>query len=240
MVSEFAKPIRSLNGGLIVSCQAPAGSPMHDPQVIAALAQASINQGAVAVRLDTPEHVRAVREKISAPILGLWKQQIPGYEVYITPQFHHARAISEAGADIIAIDATIRDRPGGETVASLIGSIHRELNKPVMADVDSLAVAIAAARAGADLIGTTLYSYTPQTSHQKPPGWELLTQIRQTLDLPVLCEGGIASAEMARRAIDLGAYAVVVGTAITGVDVQVNAYTTAIQVSQPSGDSLIA
>jgi N-acylglucosamine-6-phosphate 2-epimerase len=197
---------------------------MHDPLVITAMAQAAIDRGAVGVRLDTPAHVQAVRQRITSPIIGLWKQQIPGFEVYITPQFHHAAAIATAGADIIAIDATLRQRPNGETVESLIQQIHTQLGKAVMADVDTLEAAIAAENAGADLVGTTLYGYTPASQQHKPPGFDLLTQMVKTLQVPVICEGGIASPQMARRAIDLGAYAVVVGTAITGIDLQVQAY----------------
>lgn len=220
--------IPSLQRGLIVSCQAPVESPIHDPIVITAMAQASVNQGAVGVRLDTPEHVAAVRSCLSVPIIGLWKQQIPGFEVYITPQFHHAQAIATAGADIIAIDATCRDRPEGETLESLISRIHTELGKLVMADVDTLESGLAAAQAGADLIGTTLYGYTAATKHLKPPGFELLNQLVTSLSVPIICEGGIAAPEMARQAIAAGAYAVVVGTAITGVDLQVRAYQAAL------------
>ncbi len=224
--------IRSLQGGLVVSCQAPIASPLHEPNVIAAIAQAAVNQGAVGVRIDTPAHVEAVRHKVSAPIIGLWKRisesdmsdGMPGFEVYITPQFCHAKAIALAGADIIAIDATLRDRPGRETVQSLIAQIHQELGKPVMADVDTLEAAIAAAAAGADLVGTTLYSYTYATRAFTPPGFDLLRALVKHLNLPILCEGGISSPVMARRAIDLGADGVVVGTAITGIEAQVKAY----------------
>ncbi len=215
--------LRTIAHGLIVSCQAPVDSPLHDPSVIAAIAQAAVNQGAVGVRIDTPTHISAVRQRVQVPIIGLWKQQIPGFSVYITPQFHHAAAVAEAGADIIAIDATLRDRPGGETVAGLIARIHAELGKPVMADVDTLAGAIGAVQAGADLIATTLYGYTEETQHLSPPGFNLLTELTQ-LPPPAICEGGIASPQMARRALDLGAYAVVVGTAITGIDAHVKAY----------------
>ncbi|MBL1173926.1 N-acetylmannosamine-6-phosphate 2-epimerase [Pantanalinema sp. GBBB05] len=223
-MSVGAPMIPSLYRGLIVSCQAPAESPMHNPIVITAMAQASVNQGAVGIRLDTPAHVAAVRSCLSVPIIGLWKQQMPGFDVYITPQFHHAQAIAEAGADVIAIDATLRDRPGGETLASLISQIHTDLGKLVMADVDTLEAGIAAAKAGADLIGTTLYGYTAATSQLKPPGFDLLNQLVTALTVPIICEGGIASPAQARQAIDAGAYAVVVGTAITGIDLQVQAY----------------
>ena len=220
--------IQNLSRGLVVSCQAPVDSPLHDPVVIAAIALASVEQGAVAVRIDTPAHISAVREKVNLPIIELWKQKLPGFDVYITPQFHHAAAIAQAGADIIAIDATPRNRPEGETVTSLITRIHKELNKPVMADVDTFEAACAAVQAGADLVATTLYGYTPRTNHLNPPGFELLAQMVKKLEVPAICEGGISSPGMARRALDLGAYAVLVGTAITGIDYQVKMYQQAI------------
>lgn len=228
MTSTSFSAIQTLYKGLVVSCQAPANSPLHDPIVIAAIAEAAVNQGAVGVRIDTPAHVEAVRQQVSVPIIGLWKRQIPGYDVYITPQFEQARAIAAAGADIIAIDATLRDRPNHETVAHLIERIHQDLGKLVMADVDTLEAAIEAAAAGADLVGTTLYGYTAATHHLTPPGFDLLTQMVEKLGIPVICEGGIASPQMARQAIDRGAYAVVVGTAITGIDLLVQAYQQAI------------
>src|SRR5919199_1194601 len=242
MVANSKSQIQGLSNGLIVSCQAPIDSPLHDPLVIAAMAQASVNQGAVAVRIDTPAHVAAVRRQCpTTPIIGLWKQQLPGFDVYITPQFHHAEAIAEAGADIIAIDATLRQRPEGETVETLIARIHDELGKLVMADVDTIEnaicatqqrFAIASRKAGADIVGTTLYGYTAQTQHLSPPGFDLLSQIVEQLDVPVICEGGIASAQMAQEALKRGAYAVVVGTAITGIDLQVKAYQQAILIAQ--------
>jgi len=227
-MSNFSSVIQSLRG-LVISCQAPVDSPLYEPMVIAAIAQASINQGAAGVRVDNPAHVEAVRQRVSSPIIGLWKQMILGFEVYITPQFEQARAIAQAGADVIAIDATLRDRPGGETVADLIQRIHTKLEKPVMADVDSLEAAIAAVKAGADLVGTTLYGYTAQTKHLTPPGFDLLEQMVKNLNVPIICEGGIASAEMASRAIELGAFSVVVGTAITGIDLQVKAYRSQVE-----------
>ncbi len=220
--------IQMLNKGLIVSCQAPADSPMYEPMVIAAMAQAAVNNGAVGVRIDTPNHIRAVREKVQVPIIGLWKQVITGSDVYITPQFHHAMAVAAAGADIIAINATTRKRPGGEQLADIIARIHQELGKPVMADVDTIEAAKLSIEAGADIVGTTLFGYTGETKHLSPPGWELLRQMVEELEVPAICEGGIASPQMARQALDMGAYAVVVGTAITGIDLQVKAYRLAL------------
>jgi len=223
----MTQKIQTLRNGLIVSCQAPTDSPLHNPLIIAAMAQAAVNQGAVAVRIDSPAHIEAFRrQNATILIIGLWKQQLTG-EVYITPQFEHAVQVAAAGADIIAIDATQRQRPGGEKVENLIAEIHSKLGKLVMADVDTMENAIAAGQAGADLIGTTLYGYTPQTQHLTPPGFELLTELVK-LKVPAICEGGIASPQMAQQALKLGAYAVVVGTAITGIDLQVKAYQQAL------------
>jgi N-acylglucosamine-6-phosphate 2-epimerase len=215
--------------GLIVSCQAPTDSPLHDPIVIAAMARSAINQGASGVRIDTPSHIAAVRQQISAPIIGIWKQQLPGCEIYITPRFEDARAIADAGSDIIAIDATLRNRPlPEEDLKTFIARIHSELGKLVMADVDTIEAAIAAAQAGADTVATTLFGYTFETKHLRPPGFELLAEIIKKINVPVICEGGISSPEMAKKALDIGAKAVVVGTDITGIDNKVAAYKVAI------------
>lgn len=223
----MTQKIPRLRNGLIVSCQAPTDSPLHNPLIIAAIAQAAVNQGAVAVRIDTPAHIEAFRrQNASTLIIGLWKQQLEGSEVYITPQFEHAAQVAAAGADIIALDATQRQRPQGEKLEVIIAQIHSQ-GKLVMADVDTIENAIASQQAGADLIGTTLYGYTPQTKHLTPPGFELLTELVK-LKAPAICEGGIASPQMAQQALKLGAYAVVVGTAITGIDLQVKAYQQAL------------
>ena len=224
----FDTVLDQLRGGLIVSCQAPADSPLHDPVVIGAMAAAAVNQGAIAVRIDSPAHIAAVRERVTVPIIGLWKQVIPGSEVYITPQFHHAQAGAEAGADVIAIDATARPRPGGETLADLVQQIHDQLQKPVMADIDTLASAQAAVAAGVDILGTTLYGYTTDTQQCEPPGFELLSNLIDQCSVPCICEGGIASPTAAQQALKLGAAAVVVGTAITGIDILAQRYQAAI------------
>jgi N-acylglucosamine-6-phosphate 2-epimerase len=170
-----------------------------------------------------------VGEKVQVPIIGLWKQIITGSDVYITPLYYHAVAVAQAGADIIAIDATTRNRPGNEKLIDIITSIHEKLEKPVMADVDTYEAAKLAVDAGADIVGTTLFGYTAATQNYSPPGWELLTQIVDNLDIFVICEGGIASPEMAKKALDLGADAVVVGGAITGIDLLVKAFHSALE-----------
>ena len=216
-----------LNKGLIVSVQAPWGSPMRDPDVIASMAEASLRNGAVGVRLESPEHIGAVRRRCpEALIIGLWKCTFPDSSVYITPGWREIQAVWSAGADVIALDATERVRPSGQSLADLIQRARQELRAPLMADVDSVQNGLTAASLGCDWIGTTLYGYTETTSDQTPPGLELLPDLRRALEPSVrlICEGGIASPEVAQAALNSGADNVVVGTAITGIDLQVAAY----------------
>lgn len=225
----MALTLSTLQAGLIVSCQAPPDSPLHNPTIIAAMAQAAINQGAVGIRVDSPAHVQAVRQRLpETPIIGLWKQVSQDSDVYITPQFHHAAAIAQAGADIIALDATERPRPQGETLAEIVQRVQAEFGTAIMADIDCLDAAYNAAKLGIEIIGTTLYGYTAATEGQPPPAWNLLKDIVATCPGFIICEGGIASPEMARQALELGANAVVVGTAITGIDHLVQRYHKAI------------
>ena len=216
-----------LNKGLIVSVQAPLGSPMRDPDVIAAMAEASLRNGAIGVRLESPEHIGAVRRRCpEALIIGLWKCTFPDSSVYITPGWREIQAVWSAGADVIALDATERFRPEGQLLADLVQRARQELRATLMADVDSVQNGLNAAALGCDWIGTTLYGYTETTSGRTPPGLELLPDLRRGLESSVrlICEGGIASPGIARSALDAGADNVVVGTAITGVDLQVAAY----------------
>lgn len=216
-----------LKGGLIVSVQAPEGSPMRHPDVIAAMAEASLRNGAAGVRLESPEHIGAVRNRCpDALIIGLWKRMIPESAVYITPRWDDIATVWAAGADVIALDATARPRPNQEDLAELIQRAKNDLGAPLMADVDSIDNGLIAASLGCEWVGTTLYGYTEQTAQQTPPGYGLLSPLRDQLpdDVTLICEGGIQSPGSASEALGHGADLVVVGTAITGVDLQVADY----------------
>lgn len=218
---------QKLMGGLIVSVQAPEGSPMREVAVITAMAEASLNQGARGVRLESPEHIGAVRRRCpDALIVGLWKRNFSDSPIYITPGWEEIQTVWAAGADVVALDATDRPRPGGQRLETLIQRCTMELGAPLMADVDSIASGLHAARLGCSWIGTTLFGYTQPTCGIAPPAWELLPPLRQQLseEVSLICEGGIACSNQAKRALREGADAAVVGTAITGVDQLVKGY----------------
>jgi N-acylglucosamine-6-phosphate 2-epimerase len=211
--------LEKLRGGLIVSCQAPAGSPLARPEIIAALAETAEQNGAVGLRIDSPGHVRAVKERTSVPVLGIYKIVTDSSEVYITPTFDAAKQIITAGADLVALDATPRPRPHGETFEQIVSQIRSVFGTLVMADVAVYDDGMRAAEiAGVDVVSTTLSGYTAETNHLKSPDFELVERLASNASVPVICEGRLRSVDDVQRAFDCGAFAVVVGGAITGVD----------------------
>jgi N-acylglucosamine-6-phosphate 2-epimerase len=214
--------IKRMGGTLLVSCQAAEGEPLCDPSHIKALALSAIMGGAGGLRLEGKDNIAAVRSATKLPIVGLAKSSsVPESarikSVYITATFAEAEAIAKAGSDIIAIDATGRPRPDGLTLPDLIAKIHKELGKPVMADISTLLEGQNAVAAGADLVSTTLYGYTEETKlpGDAPPAAELLRALVKSIAVPVILEGRVWQPEEVRRAFVDGAYAVVVGSAIT-------------------------
>jgi N-acylglucosamine-6-phosphate 2-epimerase len=205
----------TLSRGLIVSCQALPDEPLFGAQHMAAMARAAQMGGAVGIRANGPADIAAIRAAVDLPMIGLFKQDIPGCEVRITPTLAHADQVANAGADIIAFDATWRARPGHLTVKALIDHIHTKLNKMALADVATIGEGQEAVEAGADFVATTLSGYTAYSPSQPGPDFALLERLVKQLHLPVIAEGRIATPEQAAQALKLGAYAVVVGGAIT-------------------------
>ncbi len=207
--------IAALHGGLIVSCQALPDEPLFGAEHMAAMARAAVIGGAIAIRANGPADIAAIRAAVALPIIGLFKDDLPGCEVRITPALEHADKIAEAGADFIAIDATPRARPRNLSVKRLIEHIHEKLNRLVLADVSTLEEGLEAARCGADLVATTLSGYTAYSPSQADPDFDLLEGLAGKLNIPVIAEGRISTPEQAAQALKRGAYAVVVGGAIT-------------------------
>lgn len=207
-------PSSSALAGLIVSCQARVDNPLHGPVHMAAMARAAEAGGAAGLRANGADDVAAIRAASTLPIIGIAKRWTDGFEVYITPSFADASAIAAAGADWIALDATPRRRDG-EPVAALIARIRRELGRPVFADVSTVEEGVAAARAGADAVATTLAGYTPHSRKTSGPDFELIRELVAAIAVPVVAEGRFWSPDEVAQAFALGARAVVVGTAIT-------------------------
>jgi len=203
-----------LHRQLIVSCQANHDSPLREPHVITALAVAALAGGARALRLCGAEHIRAVRAVTELPIIGLTKTRRDDTDAYITPTPAEAAAVAHAGAQIVAFDATQRPRP--HTVTELVHTIHGA-GALALADVSTLREAGAALEAGADLISTTLSGYTPSSPQQDTPDWALMRALGHA-GIPFIAEGRLRTPQDAAHALQLGAYAVVVGSAITRPD----------------------
>jgi N-acetylmannosamine-6-phosphate 2-epimerase / N-acetylmannosamine kinase len=208
-----AESLAALAGRLIVSCQAPETDPFHAPDLMARFAQTAIAGGAAGIRANSPEDVRAIRNVTSAPIIGLQKRIYSDGRVLITPSFEDAVRLVEAGTDIIALDCTARGQKAG--AFDRIRRIRAELGVPVLADIATVEEAQAAAAAGADIVASTMRGYTDETAsitHFQP---EFIAALVAAVDIPVLAEGRIQSPAEAARAIAAGAWAVIVGSAIT-------------------------
>ncbi|GAA1533595.1 MULTISPECIES: N-acetylmannosamine-6-phosphate 2-epimerase [Brevibacterium] len=203
-----------LRGSLIVSAQAYPGEPMRDPRTTAQVAASVVAGGAAAVRVQGLSDIQATRSAVETPVIGLWKDGAS--EVVITPTYQHAYAVALAGAHVVALDGTRRQRPDGLTLTETIDRLHEETNALVMADCGSLDDARSATEAGADFIGTTLAGYSGERPKTTGPDLELLQQIREAELGPMLVgEGRIHSPSDAASVLAAGAEAVVVGTAIT-------------------------
>ncbi len=204
----------AIRGGIIISCQAVHGDPTYGTPFMVAFALAAKQGGAAGIRCNGPEDVAAIKKATGLPIIGIWKRPCSdGLGHIITPTFEDARAVKEAGADIIAIDVTDRSRPGGVDAVTLVQRIHSELGALVMADCCDLAQAVRAEQAGANITATTL-AFPPGLGPYEP-NLPLLRQMCKTVHVPVIAEGQYWDTEHVRRAFEAGVWAVVIGSAVT-------------------------
>lgn len=207
--------IQSLKGKLIVSVQAYPGEPLRTPEIMASMSRACELGGAAAIRCQGLADIAAIKGRVEVPVIGLWKDGHEG--VYITPTLRHARACVAAGADIVAIDATDRPRPDGKAVEDTLVPLKEE-GVLTMADCATIEDIRRAVALGFDIVSTTLSHGTAaiDCGLADGPDLPLLRQATAEFpDLPVVCEGRVHTPVEARAAIDAGAWAVVVGTAIT-------------------------
>ncbi len=204
--------IEQLKGKLIVSCQAYMGEPMRHPETMAQIARAAELGGAAAIRCQGLSDIAAIKGRVEVPVIGLWKEGHEG--VYITPSARHARACVSAGSDIVAIDATGRLRPDGTTFEDTVEAVRGETL--IMADCACMDDVRRAVAVGVDIVSTTMAGYAPGREKTEGPDFDFVREAVEVAgDTPVFCEGRVHTPAQAREALEAGAFAVVVGTAIT-------------------------
>lgn len=208
--------MEQIHGGLIVSCQALKEEPLHSSYIMSRMAYAAMLGGACGIRANTVADITEIQKTVDLPIIGIIKEVYPDSDVYITPTMKEVDALVSCGADIIAIDATHRERPGKADLDSFFAEVRSKYpDQLFMADCSSVEEGMHAAAIGFDFIGTTMSGYTPYTKGTSLPNFSMIETLVKECGKPVIAEGGIWCPEDLKKAIDLGAFSAVVGTAIT-------------------------
>ena len=208
-----------MKGTVIVSCQATPGEPLYlkDDSIMYLMARAAKQAGAKVIRTSSARDIAAIKEETGLPVIGLIKREYPGYQGRITMTMREVDECMNAMADIVSIDCTDCPRGDGLTPAEFLKQVKAKYpNIIIMADCATYEEAVAAYAAGADLVGTTMSGYTPATANRTgEPDFELVRRLADDLPCPVIAEGRVHTPEQAREMLELGAWAVVVGGAIT-------------------------
>ena len=215
---EKEKLLGLMKGQLIVSCQALPGEAFYDETIslMDRFAIAAQRAGAAMIRANGLRDIQAVKKATGLPVIGLIKKEYPGYDAYITPTENEIEALLSVHADVIALDCTHRQRGDGRNTIEFMTEIRRKYPDAIfMADIAVYEEGIAAWKAGMDLISTTMSGYTEQSRLAEKPDYQLVERLSQVLTVPVIAEGRIEEPDQAARMLRKGAYAVVVGGAIT-------------------------
>ena len=223
--------IKALKGQLIVSCQALPQEPLHSSFIMGRMARAAKEGGAAGIRANTKEDIKEIQEVTGLPIIGIVKRDYPDSAVYITPTMKEIEELMEVKPEIVAIDATGALRPGNVTLADFFHQIKEKYpEQKLMADCSTIEEALFADELGFDFIGTTMVGYTPQSKGIKieENDFEILRTILKKVKHPVIAEGNVNSPEKAKRVIELGSYAVVVGSSITRPQLITKGYAEAV------------
>ena len=221
--------LAKLSQKLIVSCQALEDEPLHGSQIMARMAEAACMGGAAGIRANTVQDIRAIRQVTNVPIIGIIKKEYPDSDIYITPTLLEVDALVEEGAEIIAMDATNRPRPGGKRLEEFFREVRqRHPRQLFMADTARFEEGVLAQQLGFDLVGTTLSGYTPETRNRKLPDIALMKKYVRHLSVPIIAEGGISSPQELQQVMNTGVLAAVVGSAITRPMYITRMYTSAL------------
>ncbi len=207
---------KAIKGGLIVSCQALENEPMHGSFIMGRFAKAAEIGGAAGIRANTAEDIAEIKKTVDLPVIGIVKRDYAGSEVYITPTMKEVDELIAVGVEIIATDATKRLRPNGVMLEEFVKAVREKYPEQLlMADTSDYEEMCEAERLGFDFIGTTMRGYTAYTKDNKIPDFALIEKAAKTLKTPIIAEGGIWTPEELKKALKNGAFAAVIGGAIT-------------------------
>lgn len=208
--------LQRIKGRLIVSCQALSDEPLYSSFIMKRMAVAAQEGGASGIRANSPQDIEEIKKEVALPIIGLYKVVYGDSDVYITPTMKEVDELMRVGADIIAMDATRRPRPNGKTLEEFFKEVRRKYPEQLfMADTSCYEEGVKAKELGFDIIGTTMSGYTEYTKDVKLPNYGLMKRYAESLNTPIIAEGGIWTPEQLKAAMDIGVWAAVVGTAIT-------------------------
>jgi N-acylglucosamine-6-phosphate 2-epimerase len=207
--------IKSIKKSLIASCQPIPNGPLDTPNFILASAKASLIGGAKALRIEGFANLKIIKKNINCPVIGIKKRILKKYPIIITPLLSDVDKLANLGADIIAFDSTERERPC--SIKQIISKIHY-YKKIAMADCSNEKDAIVALDNGADIIATTLSGYTNNKIFPIKPDFKLLKLFIKNFNVPIIAEGRYNNKIFFKRALDIGAHAVVVGTALNRIE----------------------
>lgn len=208
--------LKQLHRKLVVSCQALPEEPLYGSQYMAVMARAAKEGGAGGIRANGISDIRAIRQEVDLPVIGIIKAEYADSPVYITPTRKEAEALIQEGVEVVAMDATFRTRPGGVDLESFFLPLReRYPDQLFMADCATFEECANAQRLGFDLAATTLRGYTEDTGGARIPDYALLERLTRELALPIIAEGGIWERDQLRQVFRVPVHAAVIGTAIT-------------------------
>lgn len=208
----------NIKGELIVSCQALPNEPLHSDFIMARMAVAAKEGGAKGIRANSVVDIKAIKEAVDLPVIGIIKRDYSDADVYITATIKEVDELMEAKPDIIALDATISSRPNGQSLDEFYNEIRSKYpHQLLMADCSTVEEMVHADELGFDFVGSTLVGYTKQSQGDKIEAndFEILRKVLSRIHHPLIAEGNIDTPEKVKRVLELGAYSVVVGSAIT-------------------------
>lgn len=212
------KLFAQIKGGLIVSCQALEHEPLYTKEggVMPLMAKAAAMSGAVGIRANTVRDITQIKQVVDLPVIGIIKKDYPGTPMYITVTMKEVDELVACGVDILAVQGTGALRPDGSTSAQFIRAIKAKYPEQlVMADCDNFENAMLCAEAGADFVGTTMRGYTPETTGIDDIDFDFIRKLAAECPAKIIAEGHIHYPEQAVKALEAGAFALVVGGAIT-------------------------